>query len=115
MTITTESVKDDSRLEPLPKVQSAFIVMSDKGTCHAVFGGTCPLLAQALRQASDLYPDDVQRRESALTPMGQDIYKVSRSYLMMIRGLFQFLDRYELEQLPDQWPDTFSYEIVVSS
>ena len=101
-------------LTKVPVVPSVHIIIRDNDSIRAVVGGTCPILASALKSVAEHFPKDVVHQTDVLTPVGQDIYEVTYDYLMKIRGLFIFMNPSEISNLDSTWPSTMKYSFVVT-
>ena len=101
-------------ITPVAPVVSVHVIIYDESGPRAVYGGVCPLLAQALRQAAQSEESGITHRDDVLEPLGQDIYDASHTAVMRLRGLFSFLTYPVIDQLPTAWPETFRYAVVVT-
>ena len=108
--------KEPRTSEPIVPITvvSVHILIYDSSGPRAVYGGVCPLLAQALAQADRVDGSGVIRRQDVLEPLGQDIYDVEYTAVLRLRGLFSFLTYQVIDQLHDIWPSTFKYAAIVT-
>ena len=112
--MNSENTKTQVEVVPVTPSVSVHVILSDDSGPRALYGGVCPLLAQALRQASQSVGSGVTLREDVWDALGQDIYDVTFTAVMRLRGLFSFLSYRVIDQLHTSWPETFRYSFVVT-
>jgi hypothetical protein len=105
---------ENKALTPLPQIPSVHIIISGADGVRGMVGGDCPAVREIMRKAVDQFPNDIMKQDSPITPMGQDIYKVSWQFLMSIRGAFSFMIPSDIHNLPSQWPETAEYNLVIT-
>ena len=105
---------NNTEVVALPPVVSVYVLLYDAAGPRAMYGGVCPILAQALARASQVEASGVTRRVDMFEPLGQDIFDASYTAVMRLRGLFDFMTFAEIDQLHQRWPEGFRYAFVVS-
>ncbi len=114
-------MNDKKESPPLTKVELApfveLIVTDSEGRVLSTFGSNNAPLASVLSTASkaDDQFNPVKKDKEALTALGQDFYRVDRTYVLMVRGtFFPAKTMAEITELEKTMPETAQYTFVVS-
>lgn len=116
---TTSDSKTSPQIIPAPRVPSVFlIVTSPTGEVMGMLGGENPIMADMLRHYAKTAPEKgrepmVVQSETPIFPLGQDIYRVTREFLLHARACLIDMPWSELTKL-DRLPTTSYYTFVVS-
>jgi hypothetical protein len=103
-------------ITPLPKTYYVHLLVQDSlGLAVALLGGCCPPVADIMRKAVEQFPKHVTPIDSSFASPGQCLYRVSWEYLMTIRGAFSFLLASDVMRMPEMWPDTLIFTVIVTS
>ena len=97
---------------PVPHVQ--LVVTDAQGSILGTLSAENAQLSQILSMAPGLGFPVAKQTDHTLWPLGQDLYTVSREYVLSVRGYFTQLTWPEIQAIENLLPATAQFSFVVS-